>query len=544
MAEHTWQPSRRGRQLLSMDLSADDICTPIPQQASAIPQLSAANAVPAQRLSSQATHSSHRASSDAFPLRHVEDRTSSLTSVTSGLPQASICPAPTSSTPTAPPRDAAPSVHAPSLHAPRAIPGAQSSIPLGPIRQPLQGGVPSPFYLARARAQAPLQQTQQAQSGWNANQLLQSQQKLQQTLTAARGVGYCQGLRRTSVQRQASLTFSRRLSSSQKPAQHQHDHSGRHASVSDSMSAHLASGQKRSNEAAGLAQSPSKRHRLVHIAQPQHSGPSQGPVKFKCCIGDILDAHWPAAADQEGARQSTAQVPSTACSLGIGSQSSSGPQVMPAASASAQAVPNGSGFNSLGRGSTCCLPLCDADASSTFPLPAATADAMAASTAAFESLTIGAGPETHARRAMPPPHLAPAHAVQGGVAAAPGAGRTLQTSFRSSLTQPQPHVRSGSAAITLPPANESSRSQPGVQPHVPSFALSSFPQVMNQLLSEPSMHVMQAWVAAYQPPILSSSQQDLLPATQSASRPQKRARKGDPSWLCSMLLAAKIVISW
>ena len=529
------QPSRRGRQLLSMALSADDASSSSSHQASAIPQQAFASdatvAAPAQQLSSHpilsshAIHSSHRASSNALPPPHVE-QCSSLAPATSGLMHESTCPAPSSN-----PQHALPPPRvAPLLLAPRAIPGVQSSgIPLGPIRQPLQGGPQcNPLYIARALAPAPPPQAQQLHSGLSANQLSESQQSLQQRLPAARAIGYCQGVRQGVIQSlaPAPLTFSRHEgpSSGQTAGQHQSESLRQHAAVDDSMAAHPASGQKRSNEAAGLPQSSSKRQRLVHIAEPQQSAPplSQGLIKFKCSIVDILKAHWPGATAQAASRQHTVELSSTACSPGAAPHISSDQEVKaePDGVVPCRALPS-----SLGRGPSrrlLSVSLSDALATSTLLPPPSVP---AACTAAFESLTLD--PEAQLRRAMPPPQRATAHSVQCAVAAAQAAGwassttaAALQSSTGSTSYTPRSHGRQGSVTF-----RESSRSQ--AEPAQPSdFAPSSFPQAMSQLLSEPSMHAMQAWVAAYQPPTASSSQLHSQAADQRPARPQKRARQG------------------
>ena len=526
------QPPRRGRQLLSIDLSADDTSYPSSHQASAIPQQAfpSTTAVPApvELVCSHTSHPLHLASSSASPLQHIKERALSLACNASEPLHGSPCPAPSSNPQQSlpPPRDAPP------LHAPRAIPGLQSSssIPLGPIRQPLQGGPPcNPLYIARALVQPPLPQTSQLHSAQNPNQFSDSQHRLQ-GLTAARAIGYCQGVRQGVVESQspALLTFSTRQGPS---SGHQGSNTGQQARSGGSMSGHPASGQKRSTEAAGLAQSSSKRQRLVHMAEPQQTAPpsSQGLIKFKCSIADILSSHWPGAAVQAASGQRTAEVPSTACSHGAAPQSSSGQEVK---IESAGAVPCGAVPSSLGRGASRSLlsvPPCNAPGTSSLlpppSVPAVSAEAMAATTTAFESLTLGS--ETQSRRAMPPPQRATAHTVQCAVAAAQAAGATsspstaaLQSSVGSYSNSPRSHGRQGSVTF-----RESSRSQAGAA-HPHGFASSSFPQIMFQLLSESGMHAMQAWVAAYQPPGTSSSQQGIQAANQRPARPQKRARQG------------------
>lgn len=547
------QPPRRGRQLLSIDLSADDTSYPSSYQASAIPQQAfpSTTAVPApvKPVCSHATHPLQLASSNAMPLQHVKERALILACTASEPLHGSPCPAPSSNPQQSlpPPRDAPP------LHAPRAIPGLQSSssIPLGPIRQPLQGGPPcDPLYIARALAQPPLPQTLQLHS---AHQFSDSQQRFQ-GLTAARAIGYCQGVRQGVVQSQspALLTFSTRQSpsSGQRADQHQSNNTGQQARSGGSMSVHPAPGQKRSTEAAGLAQSSSKRQRLVHMAQPQQTAPpsSQGLIKFRCVIADILSAHWPGAAVQAASGQHTAEVCSTACSYGAAPQTSSGQEVE---LESAGAVSCGALPSSLGRGASRSLlsvPSCNAPGtSSVLPppsVPAVSAEAMAASTTAFESLTLGS--ETQSRRAMPPPHRATAHTVQRAVAAAQAEGSAsspstaaLQSSVGSYSSSPRSHGRQGSVTF-----HESSRSQAGAA-QATGFASCSFPQIMSQLLSESGMHAMQAWVAAYQPSGTSSSQQDIQAANQRPARPQKRARQGGDCFastsFCHQRLSSSLV---
>lgn len=529
------QPSRRGRQLLSMGFSdagsslSSHPASAIPQQASAIPQQASAGtadgAEPAQRVCHDATHPSHKPSSNTAP---VEEPTSSMVSATSDLSHDSTCAVSDSTTrqyPLPTPRVA------PSLHAPLAIPGAQSSsIPLGPIKQPLQGGPQRNPLHPQALPQSPLPPSQQLHP---ASQLSPSQQRFQQMLKAASAVGYCRGLRQGVGHGPAltPLTFPTQQgqSPSQQAAQPQWATTQQHASLGDSMALHPASGHKRSTEAAGLAQPSSKRQRLVYIAEPKPNAPppSQGLVRFKCSIADILDAHWPGAAAQAASKQHTAQVATAACSPGLAPQMGSGRAELP----SAGAVPSRALPSCLGRGRRLLsVPPCNAPATlPTLPhpfLPAAITDAASASTAAFESLSLC--PEAQPRRAMPPPQQrVTAHSVHQQVAAAQAAGwasspstHALQSSVGSSSSAPRSHGRQGSVTF-----RESPRGQPPAQPL--DFPLSSFPQVMSQLLSEPSMHSMQAWVAAYQPPSATSSQPGSKAADQSPARPQKRARQGE-----------------
>lgn len=550
MAEAPLQHVRRGRKLLSMDLSVLDVPPPVPQEACAIPQFEAAAvAVPAQRTGCfPATQASHRAYCDTLPAS-LEEHASSLTSAASDLSRISTRLA----------LDALSNRAAPPLHAPRATPGAQSSMQLGPIRQPLQGPLPpNPLYIARALAQAPLQHTQQLYSGWNAVQLLESQQHLQRTLTAACAVGYAQGIRQGAAlsQSQVPLTFSRQQGppTSQHTAQHQRDSTGRQASLRNNSSASPASGHKRSNP--GLEPSSTKRQRLVYIAEPQHSAPPplQGLIKFKCSIADMIDAFWPIEAaparlplplppaeDAPALRQLTAAAPSTACPSGVAPQYNNQPEsVKPAEPSCGQAVPCRA-IPSLGRRqSSHLLPASPCAAAASLPLalqaPAATADAVAASTAAVESLTID--PEAHARRSMLPPLRATAQSVLQRVAAAQAAGwadfaltasgQHAPLTTISTVTCQPPHGPPQGSASTQMQGMDSTIGQVGVA-QAPGFTLSSFPQVMSQLLSEPSMQVMLAWVAAHQPPpAVPTGQQDIPAANPVAFRPQKRARQGEP----------------
>lgn len=544
MAEAPLQRGRRGRKLLSMDLPVIDVSPP--QEASGIPHFEgAAVAVPAQRTGCfPAIQASHRAYSDTLPAC-LEEHASSLTSAASDLSRIS----------TRLGLDALSNRAAPPLHAPRATLGVQRSMQLGPIRQPLQGPLPrNPFYIARAVAQSPLQQTQQLHSGWNAVQLLESQQQLQRTLTAACAVGYAQGIRQGAAlsQSQVPLTFSRQQgsSASQHTAQHQHHTTQQQASLCNNTSASPPSGHKRCNP-GGLEAPPTKRQRLVHIGEPQHSAPPplQGLIKFKCSIADMIDALWPAepapaslplphrppAGDPPAVRQHTAEAPS---SSGVAPQFSNEPEsVKPGEPSSGEAV------LSLGTGQSSHLrsvPFCAAPASGPLPpqVSASSADAVATSTVAVEPLTIDF--EAHARRSMLPPLRATAQSVHQRVAAAQAAGwgaspltaasgqhppLTITSTVTCQLPRAPPQ---GSATIQMQGMDPTIDQAGGVQ--APGFTLSSFPQVMSQLLSEPSMQVMLAWVAAHQPPpAVPTGQQDILAANSSAFRPQKRARQGEPS---------------
>ena len=521
MAEASGQQDqlfRKGRTLMSVDLAPDN------GPNLAVEHHIANTAWPAQLPPTHIHPSSQRASNEAVPLHQADRRSSSLSSVTSdeiplsssGLTQGS------SKVPPLP-------------YAPRAIPAGQTTIPLGPIRQPLQGSLPrNPHYLPRSVPQAPLLQTQPLQSGWSANDLVQIQQQRYQQLTAAHAIGYCQVVKQQFSQghRATSVTFSRHKNqSSKQPAAHAPAGSkAQHANTNVSMAANPPSGQKGSDPDNSLQQEHTKQ-RLVHIAEPQHSSApaAQGLIRFQCSVADIVDAHWPNIAQDEQSNQLGPTLASTAHVAHPVSRDSSIQE-------QSQATDNNL---ALGRGSSrrlLSMSCCDdpAEPSALPQPPAASSDATAPRTSAFAALSIGS--ETVARKAVPLPHHPTAQSVDQAIAAAQSADCMFgshEAAWQNPLTNALSHGYQD-PSITRLQQRGSGQAQTAAASST-GFPLSSFPQVMTQLLSEPSLH---AWVAAYQPPASSHAQQDVQASQQGCTRPQKRARQGEPSVFCFVLIGS------
>lgn len=502
------QLSRKGRMLMSVDLTSESG----PCSAAENHSAAAANtAWPVQLSEPRATPSSHRASSEAVLLHQADRRSSSLASVTSELPRdPSGVSQGSSKVPPLP-------------FAPRAIPAGQSSIPLGPIRQPLQSSLPrNPHYLPRSVPQAPLLQTQSLPSGWAANEVIQIQQQRYQQLTAAQAVGYCQGVKQQPSHRHTvpSLLFTRHQDqSSKQPAAHSSAGSkALHASSSVNTASGSSSGHKRSDPDADSLQPAHTKQRLVQIAELQHSSApaAQGLIRFRCGIADVLDAHWPDTAKDQQLRPQGSAVASPANPADTASRDSS--------SHRERAI----GKNAaLGRGSSrrllsmsCCED--PADPSALPQPPAANSSAMAPRTSAFAALSIGS--ETMAGGAMLLPPQPTTQSVDQATAAARGADwmygpqePALQSSLTNSLS-----CGFQNPSMTRLQHSGSGQAQAEASPST-GFPLSSFPQVMTQLLAEPSLH---ARVAAYQPPASAQPQQDVQAPEQGVARPQKRARQG------------------
>lgn len=182
--------------------------------------------LPSPTLASHASSSSHLAYTSASPLlqtQSVQQRSTSLASVTSLQPQAQQSAASSISPAQVQPQAGPAPAHA--VHARRAVPatltgprlGSEQAqahvIRLGPIFQPMLAALQTnPFSQARALTQppVPLPHPHLAQPTKSAP-VVQINAQLQQMLRAAQAVGYCQGLRHRAVQtgELPGLTFHR-----------------------------------------------------------------------------------------------------------------------------------------------------------------------------------------------------------------------------------------------------------------------------------------------------------------------------------------------
>ncbi len=543
-----------------------------------------------QPSSLQAGSCSHQAS-NASPHQSAEQRPASLASVASELPANQAAKATNSSQKAAAPPNSVcvpPAV----LHAPRAIPAAVADarfgsaqpqvIQLGPIFQPMLAAMQTnPVFHARAPTEAPNQALHPAQASRGpATPVLAANEQLQHTLHAAQAIGYCQGLKKRAAQtdKLQKLSFHTRgvtLSSSADRAvrppgssqaqKAQPDDKSHHTHcqvvvASDAQTApqpqtdagpaiaqhqpeartglrkpeealsrgllaqqHLGGGQldphretgtlesqnlgrslsgnKRAHEAsdAHVHTSSSKKQRLVEVAQ-QCDAPSSGHndgkgILFRCNIADILDALCcPFSQVSSSAR---------AGSPSIRAGPSRASPTMPSAS-----LPDAAGSNCL-------------------PAMSAASTLRSASTSASASLPHHS--QDMAGRLALLPQPATAQSVAGAVAAAQGTdwalaahAAALRSSWQSFLPHmgPQPSI-ANQLRGPLPQGD-----QPGVPFHP---MLTSFPQVMNQLMSESRGESMSSWVADQRPaapPLAQLGSSGCQRQGQEDDPPCKRLRQG------------------
>ncbi len=556
-------------------------------QASA-PADSTSSSLLQQSSSLQAGSCSHQAS-NASPHQSAEQRSQSLASVVSELPPNQAAKETNSSQKAAAPPDSIcvpPAV----LHAPRAIPAAvvdarsgsapPHAIQLGPIFQPMLAAMQTnPFFLARAPTEAPNQALHPAQASRGpVVPTLAANEQLQHMLHAAQAIGYCQGLKKRAAQtdKLQKLSFHRRgvtPSSSadqavhppgpSQPQQAQPNDTSHHTHhqvvvASDAQTApqpqadarapvaqprpglrnlegafsrglsaqqHLGfgepdpyretgslesqtlgrslSGNKRAREASDAhmhtSSSSSKKQRLVEVAQ-QCNAPSSGHndskgIMFRCNIADILDAHCGPFSQVS----SSARAGSTSIRAGPSRASPTLPSV---------SLPDAAGAS--------CLPAMS-DASTL----------RSASTSASASLPFQSQDMAGRLALLPPP--ATAQSVAGAVAAAQGTDWALAAhaaALRSSWQRFLPHVGLQPSIVSqvqgpLPPGD-----QAGVPFHP---MLTSFPQVVNQLMSESRVDSMPSWVADHQPaapPIAQHGSSEGQRHGQEDDPPCKRLRQG------------------
>ena len=539
-----------------------------------------------QQLSSQAGSCSHQASNAALP-QSAEQRSLSLAPVTSELLPNQAAKATNSSQKAAAPANsnrAPPAV----LHAPRAIPAAvvdarfgsapPHMIQLGPIFQPMLAAMQTnPLFLARALTEAPKQTLYPAQASWGpVIPTLTANEQIQHMLHAAQAIGYCQGLKRRAAQtdKLQKLSFHRRgvtpKSSADRavhppdpsqPRQAQTDDNPHHQVVaSDAQTApqtqadagaavaqprpglrnpggalsrvlsaqqhlgvsesdpyretgslesqtlgHSLSGNKRAHEAsdAHMHTSSSKKQRLVEVAQQCDPRPSSHKdskvIKFRCNIADILDAHCGPFSQVS----SSARAGSTSVRAGASRASPTVPSASLPDAAGANYLPAMSVASTLGN---------------------------TASTSALSSLPLQSQDMAGGVTLLPQP--ATAQSVAGAVAAAQGTDWALAAhaaALRSSWQRFLPRVGPQPSIIKqvqgpLPPGD-----QPGVSFHP---MLTSFPQVVNQLMSESRVDFRPSWVAGHQPaapPIAQLGSSECLRHGQEDDPPCKRLRQGKAS---------------
>ena len=554
------------------------------------PADSASSSLLQQSSSLQAGSCSHQAS-NASPHHSAEQRSPSLASVASELPPNQTAKATNSSQKAVPPNSVyvPPAV----LHAPRAIPAVVADarfgsapphvIQLGPIFQPMLAAMQTnPFVPARAPTEAPNQALPPAQASRGpVTPVLAANEQLQHMLHAAQAIGYCQGLQKRAAQtdKLQKLSFHRRgvTSSSSadqavhppgssQPQQAQPDNTSHYthhqvAAASDAQTApqpqadagaavaqhqpearpglrnpeealprgllaqqHLGvgkpdpyretgsvesqslgrslSGNKRAHEAsdAHMHTSSSKKQRLVEVAQQCDAlssghNDSKGTM-FRCNIADILDAH----CGPFGQVSSSARAGSTSIRAG---PSRASPTV-PAAS-----LPDAAGANIL-------------------PAMSAASTLRSARSSALSSLPLQ--PQDMAGRLALLPQPATAQSVAGAVAAAQGTdwalaahAAALRSSWQSFLPPmgPQPSI-ANQLQGPLPQGD-----QPGVPYHP---MLTSFPQVVNQLMSESRVDSMPSWAPDHQPaarPLAQLGSSGFQRHGQEDAPPCKRPRQGN-----------------
>lgn len=567
----THGPPSNSLQLTQASAAADSTSSSLLQQSSSL----------------QAGSCSHQAS-NASPHQSAELRSPSLASVVSELLPNQTAKATNSSQRVAAPPNSVcvpPAV----LHAPRAIPAALANarsgsapphvIQLGPIFQPMLAAMQTnPVFLARAPAEAPNQALHPAQASRGpVTPTLAANEQLQHMLHAAQAIGYCQGLKRRAAQTDElqKLSFHRRAvtpSSSadqagrptgpSQPQQAQPDPTSHHthhqmAVASDAQTAsqddarppvaqpcpeeafsrgvvaqqhlgvgksdpyretgsldsrtlgHSLSGNKRAHEASDAHKhTSSKKQRLVEVAQqcgtPVSGHDDSKVIKFRCNIADILDAH----AGPFSQVSSSARAGSTSVRAGPSRASPTVPSV---------SFPDAAGTN--------CFPAMSA--------------ASSLGSASINTLTSPHQSQDMARRAALLPQPATAQSVAGAVAAAQGTDWALAAhaaALRSSWQSFLPHVRpqpSIANQLQGPPP-------PGDQAGVPfQPMLTSFPQVMNQLMSESRADSVPSWVADHQAaaPMAHLGGSGGQRHGQEDDPPYKRLRQGKARILiCTMLV--------
>ena len=496
-----------------------------------------------QHSSSLQTGSCSHQASNALA-QSAEQRSLSLASVVSELPPNEATKATISSQMAAALPDSVcvpPAV----LHAPSAIPAAVVDasfgsapphvIQLGPIFQPMLAAMQTnPVFLARAPTEAPHQALHPAQASRGpVTPTLAANEQLQHMLHTAQAIGYCQGLKKRAAQtdKLQRLSFHRRgVTPSScadqavhppgpaQPQQAQPDDKSHHqvivaldaqtapqpqadagapvaqprpglrnpegacsrgfsaqqhlgfgksdpyretGSLESQTLGHSRSGNKRAHDAsdAHMHTSSSKKQRLVEVAEqcgPSPSGhiDSKG-IMFRCNIADVLDAHCGSFSQLS----SSARAGSNSVRAGPSRASPTVPSV---------SLPDAAGVSSLPAMS---------DASN---LRSATASL------SFQSQGMAGRPAL-----LPQP--ATAQSVAAAVAAAQGTdwalaahAAALRSSWQSFLPHvgPQPSI-ANQLQGPLPPGD-----QAGVPFHP---MLTSFPQVVNQLMSESRGDSMLTW---------------------------------------------------
>ena len=571
----TYGPPRNSLQLTQASALADNTSSTLLQQPSSL----------------QAGSCSHQAS-NASCHQSAEQRSPSLASVVSELPPNQAAKE-IDSNQKAPPNSVCvpPAV----LHAPRAIPAAVVDarfgsapphvIQLGPIFQPMLAAMQTnPFSLARAPAEALNQALHPAQASRGpVVPTLAANEQLQHMLHAAQAIGYCQGLKRRATQtdKLQKLSFHRRgvmpSSSADQavhppgPSQLQADHKSHRQLVvaSDAQTApqpqadagapvaqprpglrnpegtfsqgllaqhHLSvgkldphremgslesqtlgrslSGNKRAHEAsdAHMHNSSPKRQRLVEVAQqcdpcPKGHDDSKG-IMLRCNIADILDAHCGPFSQVS----SSARAGSTSVRAG---PSRASPTVPSASLAGASCLPAMCAASTLGSAST----------SSLASLPHQ--------------------PQDMAGRLALLPQPATAQSVTGAVAAAQGTDWALAAhaaALHSSWQRFLPHVGPQPSIANQLQGPSPAGDQAGVPFHP---MLASFPQVVNQLMSQSRDDSMPSWGAR-----LVRDHQTTAPPTAQLGRsggqrhgqeddpPYKRLRQGKAACtsICNMLV--------
>ena len=458
-----------------------------PQPAMSMPLL--------QQLAILPSSSVHKATTDAFPVpqsQSVQDRSSSLASVTSRVA-------------TAPGTSQDP----PLVHGPRAVPAVVADpklgsvtphiIQLGPIFQPMLNSLQAnPFYVARPLAQqAPLALMPRNQDTSPSSQIAAQLQKM---LKAAQAIGYSQALRQQAVQpgNLSRLSFSKHRIQAQAgeaaeiphSAESQHGQHDSHRPQPESRQGHQSSDTHTGS---------THQRRLVTMTGPPSSAAFQSTarhmVAFRCNLADIVDAHW--GPSSQAASAATTEPPASFEAAGITHSTDSNVATTAEPNRALPQMPLASSGDMVGT----------VQPSRTL---AASRLRDTASTSALPSLT--PAPQVMARRAPPPPQRATAQSVAVAVAAAQGTDWALAAhaaAARSSMGGSFPNLalqnQQGATSQAPAQASTSLGAQHG-GPFHSNYMLSSFPQVMQQLMLEPSMEFMHSWVASHQPPVPASGQ--------------------------------------
>ena len=543
-------------------------------------------------LASNAGSSSHQAPADAFPPRQphsAEQRSSSLSSVTTEVPQSQIAEA-TRSSQAASALQAPGATPAAAAH-PRLTPAQPRVIQLGPIFQPMLAAMQTdPSVLARAIAHSSRQSQHPDRA--SAAQHTKAHQAMQQLLTAAEAIGYCQGIRQraSEADKLQKLMFHREgvdpLSGSDlavrpprasQPDQQQPDEvsSAHHQAVAaaDSQTApqhQLSTTQHAAPQPlSALSESSSGPSMPVSSQQAHSHQPQEAPCKTGLLSSDgprpsvcgskhaheTSDAHMQVSSskrrrlvevaqlrDPPPHRSAGGSVIKFRCNIADILDVHCGP--FNGKSTSAEFGPARSSSIRPGPSRAPTMPLASLPgAAAITSLPAMPASSTVRSTASI-SATPSLPPPSQglSRRAKTAPQQPTAGSVAGAVAAAQGTdwalaahAAALSSSWRSCL----PNLLPQQGTVSQASQAHLSGAQTGVLLQ-PNYMLASFPHIVNQLMMQPRSDLMPTWVAGHQPPAHQPGGNDAgMRSGQEEPPPSKRLCQGQSAILACCIAHLK-----